>query len=41
MFLKIIALVVLAALYGLAWHNQPAREPVVVRRSSRRQASQE
>lgn len=27
MFLLTIVTVVLAVLYGLAWHNQPARDP--------------
>jgi hypothetical protein len=27
---SIIALVILALLYGLAWHNQPARAPIQV-----------
>ena len=25
MFMKVILVVVMAVLYGLAWHNQPAR----------------
>jgi hypothetical protein len=26
MFLRIVVLAVMAVLYGLAWHNQPAKE---------------
>ena len=29
--LGMIAITVLAVLYGLAWHNQPAREPARAR----------
>ena len=35
MFILMIATVVLSVLYGLAWHNVPAREPVEVRGSNR------
>jgi len=31
--LQMISIAVLAVLYGLAWHNQPAREPVRARSS--------
>ncbi len=37
MFILTIATVVLSVLYGLAWHNVPAREPVQQRRASRNQ----
>jgi anti-sigma-K factor RskA len=31
MFTLTIAVAVLSVLYGLAWHSEPARQPVVVR----------
>ncbi len=37
MFELTIATVLLSLLYGLAWHNVPAREPVLVRRTNRKQ----
>jgi hypothetical protein len=37
MFLLTIATVLLSLLYGLAWHNEPAREPVPVRHPNREQ----
>jgi len=37
MFILTIATAVLSVLYGLAWHNEPAREPVQVRRTNRNQ----
>jgi hypothetical protein len=37
MFLLTIATVLLSLLYGLAWHNAPARELVQVRRTNREQ----
>jgi len=37
MFILTIATVVLSVLYGLAWHNVPAREPAEVRRTNRNQ----
>ncbi len=37
MSLLTIAAVLLSVLYGLAWHNEPAREPVTVRRTNRKQ----
>ena len=33
--LMILVTTVLAVLYGLAWHNQPAKEPESERRSDR------
>jgi len=33
MFTLTIALAVLSLLYGLAWHNEPARQPVLERRA--------
>ena len=39
--LSMIVVTLLAALYGLAWHNQPAREAVIVRRNPRRQERHE
>jgi hypothetical protein len=41
MFLLTIATVLLSLLYGLAWHNEPAREPVEVRRTNREQEPHE
>ncbi len=35
MFPMLITITVLATLYGLAWHNQPAKQPAVVRRAAR------
>ena len=35
MFAKILLIAVLAALYGLAWHNQPAKTASVEARASR------
>ena len=32
--LSLIAVAVLGALYGLAWHNKPTREPVLARRAT-------
>jgi hypothetical protein len=37
MFLLAIVTVLLSLLYGLAWHNEPAREPVQVRSTNREQ----
>ncbi len=37
MFLLTIATVLLSLLYGLAWHNEPAREPVQVRVANQKQ----
>jgi hypothetical protein len=34
--LEVIALVVLTALYALAWHNQPARQDSPARRTNRK-----
>ena len=34
MFTLTITVVVLSVLYGLAWHNEPARRPVQVRRAN-------
>jgi hypothetical protein len=34
MFTLAITVVVLSVLYGLAWHNEPARQPVLVRRGN-------
>jgi hypothetical protein len=31
----IVSVVALSVLYGLAWHDQPAREPERVKRSNR------
>jgi len=33
MFTLIVTTTVMAVLYGLAWHNQPAKEPVHTRRT--------
>jgi len=41
MFLLTIATVLLSVLYGLARHNEPAREPVQVRRTNRKQPTHE
>ncbi len=41
MFVLIIATVVLSVLYGLAWHNEPTRKPVEVRRTNRKPESHE
>ena len=37
MFLLAIVTVLLSLLYGLAWHNEPAREPVKVPTANREQ----
>ncbi len=37
MLSMIIIISVLAALYGLAWHNEPARQAVVERHATRKQ----
>jgi hypothetical protein len=39
--LEMISIAVLAVLYGLAWHNQPAREPVLAPRIDRKPESHE
>lgn len=36
LYLEMIAMAVLVLLYGLAWHNQPAREPADSRQISRK-----
>ncbi len=41
MFPMLITITVLATLYGLAWHNQPAREPVSRGGALRKQDSHE
>lgn len=41
MFTMMIVITVLTALYGLAWHDQPAHEPVVDRRAGKGQGSNE
>ena len=41
MFLLAIVTVLLSLLYGLAWHNEPAREPVQVGRTNREQEPHE
>ena len=41
MFVLTIATVLLSVLYGLTWHNEPARERVLVRRTNRKQESHE
>ena len=33
MFTLTITVAVLSVLYGLAWHNAPARQPVMIRRA--------
>jgi hypothetical protein len=33
---EMIGLVLLTVLYAMKWHNQPAREPVPVRRTIRK-----
>jgi hypothetical protein len=35
MFALMVTVVVLAVLYGLAWHDQPAEEPERAKRSNR------
>jgi len=37
MFALITTVALLSVLYGLAWHNEPARQPVIVRRPNRKQ----
>lgn len=39
--LEMIIIAVMAGLYGLAWHNQPAREAVRVRRNGDKRESHE
>ena len=34
MFTLAIVVVVLSMLYGLAWHNEPARQPVPAQRAN-------
>jgi hypothetical protein len=34
MFTLAITVAVLSVLYGLAWHNEPARQPDLVRRAN-------
>jgi len=41
MFLILITAAILTVLYALAWHDQPGREPVIVRNANRRQESHE
>jgi hypothetical protein len=41
MFTLAITVVVLSVLYGLAWHNEPARKPVLVGRSNKKLESHE
>ena len=41
MFLMTVTIVLLTVLYALAWHNQPAREPVAVRHPNRKAESHE
>jgi hypothetical protein len=36
MFTLLVTTTALAVLYGLAWHDQPAREPARIRRSDRK-----
>jgi len=36
MFLLTITAALLSVLYGLAWHNQPARQRIVVRTANRK-----
>jgi hypothetical protein len=33
---EMIAVALLSVLYGLAWHNQPAREPAAERRDNQK-----
>jgi len=37
MFTLISAVVLLSVLYGLAWHDEPGRGTVVMRRTNRKQ----
>jgi hypothetical protein len=41
MFALIISFALLNVLYGLAWHDEPAHEPTVVRRTNPKQARHE
>jgi len=41
MFTLAIAVVVLSVLYGLLWHNEPARKPTLEGRISEEQESHE
>jgi len=36
MIVHLVALIFLALLYGLAWHNRPAKEPIVLDVSKRK-----
>ena len=38
MLIEMIGIVALAVIYGLAWHNQPARDTVIDRRNSKQAA---
>jgi hypothetical protein len=37
MFILTITVAVLSVLYALAWHNEPGRQPVLVRRANGKQ----
>jgi hypothetical protein len=41
MFTLLVTVVVLSVLYGLAWHNEPARKRVLVGRINKKQESHE
>jgi len=41
MFTLLITVVVLSVLYGLAWHNEPARKTMLVGRINQKQESHE
>ena len=41
MFTLAVAVVVLSILYGLAWHNEPARKSVLEGRINKKQESHE
>ena len=39
--ISMIVITILAVLYGLAWHNQPARQPAVIERAQGREQRDE
>ena len=41
MFTLLISVVVLSVLYGLSWHNEPARKPMLAGRINKKQGSHE
>ena len=41
MFTLLITVVVLSVLYGLAWHNEPARKATLAGRINKKQESHE